>query len=797
MATQPYRNVAYGLSEALLNVAQAPIIAQRNPATTDRAQLGTEWINQINDDVWILVKVEDNISTWVLITSGSGGGVNSLDGDTGNAVPTAGVITIAGAGDVTTAASGSTVTVTGSGVDIFDTDSGTATGSSNTIAISGGNGITTSGSGSTVTITASASVPLTFDGDTGTAIPATNAITMHGTGDITTSAAGSTVTFVGSGITTLHSGSGSATASSNAATIAGGTGITTSATGSTVTITATGSFASPVTVPNGGTGDTSFTPYAVITGGTTSTGALQNVVGLGASGEVLTSAGAGALPSWAPVPGSTGAETFDSDSGTATTSGNTITMHGAGDITTSATGSTVTFTGAGVTTLHSGSGNATVSSNAMTIAGGTGITTTATGSTVTITAAASVPLTFDGDTGTATPSANVITLHGTGDIATSATGSTVTFAGSGVTTVHSGSGSATASSNAITIAGGTGITTTATGSTVTITASGGSGIVTLDGNTSSATGSTVTITTGSSNANGTARFLGNGVSQLSLNFSDSNSNLGLGATGLGSGTTLSGSFNTCLGVSSGEYISSGGNNTFIGYSAGKGNSGTPMTTVDNTGIGINSLINLQTGLGGNTCIGSGSGDGLVSGAYNTLLGGAAGSNYTSSESSNICIGADAVGTAAESHVLRIGSGTGASSVGNLNAAFISGIQGITVTGTAVLVSSSDQLGVAASSKRFKNDIQDMESASEVIYKLRPVTFTWNRNSAPGLKDAPQARQCGLIAEEVAPLLPQIVGFDKNGTPLNINYGDLTSLLVNEIQKLNTRILALEALCQKG
>ena len=91
----------------------------------------------------------------------------------------------------------------------------------------------------------------------------------------------------------------------------------------------------------------------------------------------------------------------------------------------------------------------------------------------------------------------------------------------------------------------------------------------------------------------------------------------------------------------------------------------------------------------------------------------------------------------------------------------------------------------------------MSSASDVIYKLRPVTFTWDRNSAPGLKDAPEARQCGLIAEEVAPLLPQIVGFDKSGSPLNINYGDLTSLLVNEIQKLNTRILALEALCQKG
>lgn len=54
----------------------------------------------------------------------------------------------------------------------------------------------------------------------------------------------------------------------------------------------------PITVPNGGTGVTSFTPYAVITGGVTSTSPLQTVASLGTSGQVLTSNGAGALPSF-------------------------------------------------------------------------------------------------------------------------------------------------------------------------------------------------------------------------------------------------------------------------------------------------------------------------------------------------------------------------------------------------------------------------------------------------------------------------------------------------------------------
>lgn len=57
-------------------------------------------------------------------------------------------------------------------------------------------------------------------------------------------------------------------------------------------------------VTNGGTGDASLTAYAVICGGTTSTGAVQSVAALGSSGQVLTSNGAGALPTFQSVSGS-------------------------------------------------------------------------------------------------------------------------------------------------------------------------------------------------------------------------------------------------------------------------------------------------------------------------------------------------------------------------------------------------------------------------------------------------------------------------------------------------------------
>lgn len=52
----------------------------------------------------------------------------------------------------------------------------------------------------------------------------------------------------------------------------------------------------------GGTGNTSFTAYALLAGGTTSTGPLQQVSGTGSTGQVLTSNGAGALPTWEDAP---------------------------------------------------------------------------------------------------------------------------------------------------------------------------------------------------------------------------------------------------------------------------------------------------------------------------------------------------------------------------------------------------------------------------------------------------------------------------------------------------------------
>lgn len=54
----------------------------------------------------------------------------------------------------------------------------------------------------------------------------------------------------------------------------------------------------PTVVSKGGTGKTSLTSYAVICGGTSSTGSVQSIASVGTTGQVLTSNGAGALPTF-------------------------------------------------------------------------------------------------------------------------------------------------------------------------------------------------------------------------------------------------------------------------------------------------------------------------------------------------------------------------------------------------------------------------------------------------------------------------------------------------------------------
>src|SRR5207302_1286115 len=116
----------------------------------------------------------------------------------------------------------------------------------------------------------------------------------------------------------------------------------------------------------------------------------------------------------------------------------------------------------------------------------------------------------------------------------------------------------------------------------------------------------------------------------------------------------------------------------------------------NTAIGAQALYSNRSG-NDNTAIGT---DAMLvaSGSNNIALGSLAGANLTSGDN-NIDIGSQGAGP--ESNTIRIGD----SAVQNRT--FIAGISGVVVSGAPVVVNSGGQLGVTASSARFKTEIKPM------------------------------------------------------------------------------------------
>jgi hypothetical protein len=152
-----------------------------------------------------------------------------------------------------------------------------------------------------------------------------------------------------------------------------------------------------VPVANGGTGATSQTAYSVICGGTTSTGAYQSVASLGTTGQVLTSNGAGALPTWStPLTGTVTSVSWTGGIVSIATATSTPAFTIAG------TSGGIPYFSSGTTWASSG----VLAASALVIGGGAGVapstTTTGTGVLTALGVAANGSGGFVTDTGTVT-----------------------------------------------------------------------------------------------------------------------------------------------------------------------------------------------------------------------------------------------------------------------------------------------------------------------------------------------------------------------------------------------------------
>lgn len=237
-----------------------------------------------------------------------------------------------------------------------------------------------------------------------------------------------------------------------------------------------------------------------------------------------------------------------------------------------------------------------------------------------------------------------------------------------------------------------------------------------------------------------------------------------------------GSDNTAVGAFALELNGTGAGNTAVGYEA----LGSNTSGGDNTAVGQQALYNNTGGLF-NVAIGQGALQANVSGSSNTAIGETALMSATGG--GNIAIGekaGEALG-AGDNNVYISNSGqpseSGAIRIGNSfqTSAFISGIYSTQVTGSAVYVTSSGQLGVLASSERFKTDVAPMGRATSQLQQLRPVTFQLKT-------DASRTRQYGLIAEEVDQIYPELVIRDGSGNIQGVRYEELAPMLLNEVQQ---------------
>jgi hypothetical protein len=270
---------------------------------------------------------------------------------------------------------------------------------------------------------------------------------------------------------------------------------------------------------------------------------------------------------------------------------------------------------------------------------------------------------------------------------------------------------------------------------------------------------------------------------------------------------ITGAGNTASGAYALQNNTAGGTNTADGELAlesnttGSGNTATGFAALGANTTGAANTASGVSALGGNT-----------TGSNNIAIGQGAGLSVSSGNSNNIHIGSS--GVAGDSGAIRIGTAvplTSCAPCAPQTSFFVAAVRGVTTgnnNAVSVVIDSNGQLGTVNSSRRFKEDIEDMGAVSQDLMRLRPVTFRYKEPFADGSKPI----QYGLIAEEVAEVYAELVAHSADGQIETVKYQVLDSMLLNELQKqhrqveqqtavirlLETRLAALEqALASKA
>jgi hypothetical protein len=115
-----------------------------------------------------------------------------------------------------------------------------------------------------------------------------------------------------------------------------------------------------------------------------------------------------------------------------------------------------------------------------------------------------------------------------------------------------------------------------------------------------------------------------------------------------------------------------------------------------------------------------------------------------------------------------------------------------VTGTGKIYYGSGTGGIclSTSTARFKTDIAPEREGLTQLMALHPMSF----NYKPGHGYDPAKRYNGFIAEQMAPVLPELVGHDDLGLPNSVDLMGLVPILVQSVQQQQREIWELGAVC---
>jgi hypothetical protein len=267
-------------------------------------------------------------------------------------------------------------------------------------------------------------------------------------------------------------------------------------------------------------------------------------------------------------------------------------------------------------------------------------------------------------------------------------------------------------------------------------------------------------------------------------------NVAIGIATLESNTTGSGN----IAIGGLPFNTSGSNNTVIGFGMYTNTTGSNNTAVGEFTIGSSSgNYNTATGhlaLYSNPCDAS----------YNTAVGYAAG--YTSYSIVQCGLGNNDTYVGANTNVtdLRFNNATAVGANAQVSASnsmvlgSINGVNGATASTNVGIGTTTPSnvftIGKGAghaiadgwstySSRRWKTNIQTLRAALAKVEQLRGVSYD--------LKESGK-HEVGVIAEEVATVVPEIVSWDKNGKDARgVDYSRLTALLIEATKEQQTLI----------